>query len=158
MLDTVKHFRELSPELYKFAGGKGGMLAKMFKGGYPVPEGFVILPSAFREDILNNEAWQETQFLLNEIRKNNKDAMFAVRSSALSEDSKSASFAGEFETVLNAETDDKILEAIYTVFNSRNSQRVKVYSSVQGVDEFHRVAVVVQLMVKSEVSGVLFTA
>lgn len=158
MLDTVKHFRELSPELYKFAGGKGGMLAKMFKGGYPVPEGFVILPSAFREDILNNEAWQETQFLLNEIRKNNKDAMFAVRSSALSEDSKSASFAGEFETVLNAETDDKILEAIYTVFNSRNSQRVKVYSSVQGVDEFHRVAVVVQLMVNSEVSGVLFSA
>jgi pyruvate,water dikinase len=43
----IKHFSELTPEHYHAAGGKGSMLAKMYKGGYPVPEGFVVLLSAF---------------------------------------------------------------------------------------------------------------
>lgn len=154
----IKHFNELNPELYSQAGGKGSMLAKMFRSGYPVPEGFVILPSAFRENMLVNEAWKEILDLLNKIRKNNRDAMFAVRSSALSEDSESASFAGEFETVLNVDTDENILEAIYNVYESRQSERVKVYSSVQGIERFHQIAIVVQLMVPSEISGVLFSA
>lgn len=44
MKNTVKSFKELTPGLQAFAGGKGGMLAKMFQAGYPVPEGFVVLP------------------------------------------------------------------------------------------------------------------
>ncbi|MFA6983891.1 MAG: hypothetical protein WC276_08090 [Sedimentibacter sp.] len=87
MLNMVKGFNDLTSEFYSFAGGKGGMLAKMFQGGYPVPEGFVIFPSAFKEETLNNNAWNEILVLLNKIRKTNKGAMFAVRSSALSEDS-----------------------------------------------------------------------
>jgi pyruvate,water dikinase len=154
----VKSFKELTPELQAFAGGKGGMLARMFQGGYPVPEGFVVLPSAFQGEKLIKEAWNEILVFLNAIRKNNEGALFAVRSSALSEDSAQASFAGEFETVLNVKTDEKVREAIYTVFRSRQSERVKVYSSLQGIDLSHQIAVVVQLMVPSEISGVLFTA
>jgi phosphoenolpyruvate synthase/pyruvate phosphate dikinase len=61
-------------------------------------------------------------------------AELAVRSSALSEDSDTASsFAGGFESVLNVKTDDEVREAL-------------------------QMAVVVQLMVPSELSGVLFTA
>src|SRR5690606_17379716 len=104
------------------------------------------------------EAWNEIQAHLNKIRKNHEGALFAVRSSSLNEDSAQASFAGEFETVLNVETDEEIQEAIYTVFKSRQSERVKVYSSVQGIDQSQQIAVVVQLMVPSEISGVLFTA
>ncbi|GBF31823.1 phosphoenolpyruvate synthase [Desulfocucumis palustris] len=158
MINMVKNFKELTSELQAFAGGKGGMLARMFQGGYPVPEGFVVLPSAFQEEKLNRKAWQEILIFLNAIRKNNEGALFAVRSSALSEDSAQASFAGEFETVLNVGTDKEIQEAIYTVFRSRQSERVKAYSSVQGIDQSHQIAVVVQLMVPSEISGVLFTA
>ncbi len=158
MTNMVKSFQELTPELQTFAGGKGGMLAKMFQDGYPVPEGFVILPSAFQGEKLNEKAWNEILLFLNAIRKNKERALFAVRSSALSEDSAGASFAGEFETVLNAGTDEEIQEAIYTVFRSKQSERVKVYSSVQGIEESHQIAVVVQLMVPSEISGVLFTA
>ncbi|MEL7567741.1 MAG: PEP/pyruvate-binding domain-containing protein [Dehalobacterium sp.] len=158
MINMVKSFQELTPELQACAGGKGGMLARLFQSGYPVPEGFVVLPAAFQGERLNKEAWNQTLLLLNTIRKNNKGALFAVRSSALSEDSAQASFAGEFETVLNVETDEKIMEAIYTVFRSRQSERVKIYSSVQGIDQAHQIAVVVQLMVPSEISGVLFTA
>lgn len=157
-MSTVKSFKDLTPELQDYAGGKGGMLARMFQEGYPVPEGFVILPSAFEGEKLNENAWKEILSLLNAIKKNNEGALFAVRSSALSEDSAQASFAGEFETVLDAGTDKEIQEAIYEVFRSRKSERVKAYSSVQGIEEAHQIAVVVQLMVPSEISGVLFTA
>ncbi|WP_313340422.1 PEP/pyruvate-binding domain-containing protein [Sedimentibacter sp.] len=158
MMIMVKSFKELTPELQAYAGGKGGMLAKMFQDGYPVPEGFVVLPSAFEGEKLNENAWKEILNFLNTIRKNNEGAIFAVRSSALSEDSAQASFAGEFETVLNVGTDKEIQEAIYEVFRSRQSERVKAYSSIQGIEEAHQIAVVVQLMVPSELSGVLFTA
>lgn len=158
MLDMIKSFKELTPELQSFAGGKGCMLSKMFQAGYPVPEGFVILPSAFKENILNEDAWNKIKHYLKEIRKNNESVLFAVRSSALSEDSTQASFAGEFETVLNVKTDEEIQSAIYEVFSSRESERVKAYSSVQGMDQSHQIAVVIQIMIQSEISGVLFTA
>jgi len=158
MANMVKSFRELTPELQPLAGGKGGMLARMHQAGYPVPEGFVVLPPAFQGEELNPEAWHQIQGYLNDMRKKHKGSLFAVRSSALSEDSDQASFAGEFETVLNAKTDEEIQEAIHTVFRSRESERVRAYSSVQGMEQSHEIAVVVQLMVQSEISGVLFTA
>ena len=46
MGNMVKSFKDLTPDLQAFAGGKGGMLSRMFQDGYPVPEGFVVLPSA----------------------------------------------------------------------------------------------------------------
>lgn len=158
MSGTVKSFKDLSIQFIYLAGGKGGMLARMYQGGYPVPDGFVIFPSAFDGENLKDSAWNEIQVLLSDLRKNNTDTMFAVRSSALSEDSAQASFAGEFETVLNVKTDYEIQKAVYTVFKSRESDRVKVYSSVQGMDQSHHMAIVVMLMVQSEISGVLFTA
>ena len=158
MGNMVKSFKDLTPDLQAFAGGKGGMLSRMFQDGYPVPEGFVVLPSAFQKEKLNAEAWNEIRDYLNTIRKKHEGALFAVRSSALSEDSAQASFAGEFETVLNVKTDKEIQEAIYTVFRSRESERVKAYSSVQGMEQSHQIAVVIMLMVQSEISGVLFTA
>lgn len=47
MLDMIKSFKELTPELQSLAGGKECMLSKMFQAGYPVPDGFVILPFRF---------------------------------------------------------------------------------------------------------------
>ncbi|MFZ7104097.1 MAG: PEP/pyruvate-binding domain-containing protein [Peptococcaceae bacterium] len=158
MSNMVKGFKEITPELQAVAGGKGGMLSGMFRDGYPIPDGFVVLPSAFQKEKLTDEAWNEIRVYLNAIRKNHAGALFAVRSSALSEDSAQASFAGEFETVLNVKTDKEIQEAVYTVFRSRESERVKAYSFVQGLERSHQIAVVIMLMVPSEISGVLFTA
>ncbi|WP_068621007.1 PEP/pyruvate-binding domain-containing protein [Paenibacillus tuaregi] len=158
MLDTVLGFNELTPSMFAFAGGKGTMLARMYQGGYPVPEGFVILPSAFEEGQLNEGAWKEIATRVNKIRHSFNGAQFAVRSSGLSEDSEAASFAGEFDTVLNMKTDEEIREALYTVYRSKYAERVRVYSSVQGMEQSHEIAIVVQLMVVPEISGVLFTA
>lgn len=158
MQPMVRSFVELTKELQPYAGGKGAMLAKMFQEGYPVPEGFVVLPTAFQNEKLNKKAWEDIKIYLEAIRKNNAGASFAVRSSALSEDSAKASFAGEFETVLDVKSNDDIENAIYTVFRSKESERVKSYSYLQGIEESHQIAVVVQLMIQSEISGVLFTA
>ena len=92
------------------------------------------------------------------LRAGEPDISFAVRSSALSEDSTNASFAGEFETVLNVQSDTDIHKAVLTVYHSRMSERVQAYSLVKGIDTDHEIAVVVQQLVKAESSGVLFTA
>jgi len=41
------------------AGSKGEMLAKLYQSGYPVPDGFVILSTAFDENGLKAEAHNE---------------------------------------------------------------------------------------------------
>ncbi len=155
---SVKHFNELTSELYKVAGGKGSMLAKMFQVGYLIPEGFLVLPTAFQNNELRRSVQNIIIDYLQAIRKKHQSSLFAVRSSALSEDSAQASFAGEFETILNVQTDDEIFDAIDQVYRSTESDRVKTYSFVHGIDSSHQIAIVIQLMIKAEISGVLFTA
>jgi pyruvate,water dikinase len=139
-------------------GGKGGTLARLRQAGYPVPDGFVILPDAFDGDELKPEAWVAVQAQLERLRKGDDDIAFAVRSSALSEDSARASFAGEFETVLDVHSDEMVREAVRTVLRSRHAERVRAYSEAQGLDLVHDMAVVVQRLVRADISGVLFTA
>lgn len=148
-------FGELTKEEQFFAGGKGGSLARLYQAGYPVPAGFVIMPNAFKGDILEPGAWSQVLDQLKRLRK--KNTIFSVRSSALSEDSVQASFAGEFETILNVCTNEEIQEAILVVRKSRLSERVKTYSQAKGMDTSHEMAIVIQQMVQAEISGVLFT-
>lgn len=154
----IRTFKELKEKEQMLAGGKGGTLARLFQAGYPVPDGFIILNTAFTGDKLKLEARIQVEVHLLRMRKKNKNITFAVRSSAKCEDSAQASFAGEFETVLDVSTDKSILEAIQKVRQSRQSGRVQAYSQVQGMDSTHEIAVVVQQMVRAEISGVLFTA
>lgn len=83
--------------------------------------------------------------------------LVAVRSSANGEDSAEASFAGMFETVLNVRP-SRVIEAIGQVLSSVNSQRLKDYCDALGIEHRQiRMAVVIQQMVRSRVSGVCFT-
>lgn len=154
----VKSFQAVTPDLQVLAGGKGGMLVRLFQNGYPVPEGFVVFPSAFEGELLQRPAWDEIRAALSGLRKHYAGALFAVRSSAVHEDSASASHAGAFETVLNVKTDHEIEDAIATVFRSRLSERVQAYRSAQAMEHAQPIAVVVQVMVRASLSGVLFTA
>ncbi|ASR46309.1 phosphoenolpyruvate synthase [Paenibacillus kribbensis] len=157
MGNEIKWFAEITPELQKWAGGKGGMLARMLQAGYPIPDGFIVFPQAFKGERLEKKTWKEIIRYLEKLRKDHPNASFAVRSSALSEDSAVASFAGEFESVLEVETNDDVLKALDVVHYSQYSERVQAYSAVKGIEEAHQMAVVVQIMVPSEISGVLFT-
>lgn len=151
-------FHQLTAENQPPAGGKGGTLAKLAQAGYPIPDGFVILPTAFTGSQLRPDVWQQVQHHLNRLRSENGRSSFAVRSSALAEDAANTSFAGEFETVLDVKTDEAIQTAIQQVRESGQHTRVQAYSQAHGLTEVHQVAVVVQKLVQAELSGVLFTA
>jgi phosphohistidine swiveling domain-containing protein len=151
-------FQDLTPAQASLAGGKGTVLARLRRAGYLVPNGFVVLTNAFDFDTLKAEAWAQARTTLVKLRRDQPDCSFAVRSSALGEDSAQASFAGGFETVLDVRDDDSIRRAIETVRQSRHACRVAVYSQAQGLATIHDVAVVIQQMITPEFSGVLFTA
>ena len=132
MSKRVWSFDELEAEQMVSSGGKGGALARLYQADFPVTDGFVIMPTAFVDDELTADAWMQVQDHLAPLRQADPETAFAVRSSALAEDSAEASFAGEFETVLNVRTNEEIRQAIQTVFHSRVSERVRVYTQARG--------------------------
>ena len=83
---------------------------------------------------------------------------FSVRSSANVEDGEFQSFAGQFDTFLNVSRDD-VTAKIRTIVNSLNSDSVKAYAESKKIDIADiRMNIIVQDMIDSDVSGVLFTA
>ena len=86
------------------------------------------------------------------------DVAVAVRSSATSEDSAGTSFAGMNETFTNVVGVERLLDRIVDCWASVYGRRVVAYRESQGIDDEPAIAVVVQKMVDSERSGVLFTA
>jgi phosphoenolpyruvate synthase/pyruvate phosphate dikinase len=158
MSSAVKLFSEITAPEQTAAGGKGGALARLYQLGYPVPDGFIILSTSFENDQLTDAAWQQVKSYLDQLRVGNEQVAFAVRSSAMSEDSTQASFAGEFETVLNVHSDEQIRKAVHTVYHSKQNERVQAYSRAKGLSETQEIAVIVQLLVPAQVSGVMFTA
>ena len=83
----------------------------------------------------------------------------AVRSSATAEDLPTASFAGQQDTYLNIRGTDDLLEYIKHCWGSLWTARAVTYRARQGFDHNQvYLSVVVQAMIGSEVSGILFTA
>lgn len=137
------------------AGGKGAMLATLYRRGYPVPDGFLILSAAFDAHGLTENARMEVETCYSRLARAGK---VAVRSSAIAEDSLQASYAGEFETVLNIDSREELFRAIHEVFESGHSDRVKLYAEAAHDARPQTMAIVVQSMVAAECAGVLFTA
>jgi phosphohistidine swiveling domain-containing protein len=157
-MESVREFSNPITDQQSSAGGKGGTIARLYQKGFPVPGGFLILPSAFDGDELMPDAWRQVQSLLERYRRNSPGMFFAVRSSALAEDSSLASFAGEFETILAVRSDDEVREAIKTVRRSRRSRRVQSYSQAKSIDSDHEIGIIVQQLIPADISGILFTA
>ncbi len=81
----------------------------------------------------------------------------AVRSSATAEDSSIASWAGELETFLNV-TNKELLESVKKCWSSLFTPRAIFYRFEKKLHTTKvSVAVVIQKMIQSEVSGVCFT-
>jgi pyruvate,water dikinase len=82
----------------------------------------------------------------------------AVRSSATAEDLPDASFAGQQDTFLNVIGGDNVVTAVQAAWASLFEARAIYYRATKGFDHFKvQIAVPVQLMVQSEVSGIMFT-
>ncbi|AOY74623.1 PEP/pyruvate-binding domain-containing protein [Clostridium formicaceticum] len=65
MGNMVKSFKVLTPELQVHAGGKGGMLVKIYQGGYPVPDGFAVRSFGLSEDSAQASFTGEFESVLN---------------------------------------------------------------------------------------------
>jgi phosphoenolpyruvate synthase/pyruvate phosphate dikinase len=88
-----------------------------------------------------------------------EQAAYAVRSSATAEDLPTASFAGQQDTYLNVVGPAAILQHISRCWVSLFTERAVTYRLRNGVDHQKvHMAVVVQRMVFSQASGILFTA
>jgi pyruvate, water dikinase len=85
------------------------------------------------------------------------DAFVAVRSSACSEDSDAASFAGQQETYLNVIGAGDVLDRVVDCWASFFSERALFYRKSKGSLTDLGMAVVVQRQIASDKSGVLFT-
>ncbi|RKH18511.1 phosphoenolpyruvate synthase [Corallococcus sp. CA047B] len=81
----------------------------------------------------------------------------AVRSSATAEDTAATSFAGMHESFTNVVGDEALFDRLRACWASAYGQRVVAYRKAQGLTEEPEIAVVVQAMVDSTRSGVMFT-
>ena len=83
---------------------------------------------------------------------------YAIRSSSNLEDSSDNSFAGLFDTYLNVDSKD-IESKVKECFNSINNKNVKEYITNKNIDISDvKMNVIVQKMVNSKYSGILFTS
>ena len=170
----VLPFRDPRCRQVALAGGKGASLAAMTAEGLPVPPGFVIASTAF-------EAAVDTNALRKLMRATDVDAaramvstaepprepigrhyaeltgLVAVRSSACAEDSEAASYAGQQETYLNTDGLAEVLANVVRCWLSFFTERAVFYRREKGSLDDVAMAVVVQQMVDSDKSGVLFT-
>jgi phosphohistidine swiveling domain-containing protein len=81
--------------------------------------------------------------------------LWAVRSSAIAEDTDSASFAGQYDTTLGVTTTN-VMGAIQHSWSSTFSERAVRYRRERGATE-DRMAVVVQILLRPDTAGVCFT-
>ena len=156
------------------SGGKGASLAIMTQEGLQVPPGFVITSSAFvaavDEEALRAACRARDMARARQIVATARppadevatqlealSGRVAVRSSACAEDSEGASYAGQQETYLNVEGLEAVLEKIVECWLSFFNDRAVFYRAQKGSQEDIAMAVVVQSMIDSHKSGVLFT-
>ncbi|MEI6058446.1 MAG: PEP/pyruvate-binding domain-containing protein, partial [archaeon] len=92
------------------------------------------------------------------IMKSSRDAIFvSVRSSATTEDGSAASFAGQQESFINVKGNNDVIESVKKVFASIFTARSVYYRIKKGFDKMTPIAAVVQKMINSDKSGVIFS-
>lgn len=172
------------PSLSKI-GGKAKALMETTNAGFKVPEGFVLSVNFFDEWLSKIKGSEQFKLVLEKTEKDHCDALkalaldmtlsetqmnmlkssidaidgdwFAVRSSSPEEDLKGTSFAGMYETYLGVKRDD-LEKYIVKAFASCFDYRVMLYKVQQSIGlENTSIAIVIQRLIQSDVSGVGFS-
>lgn len=137
-------------------GPKAVQLGAALRAGLPVPDGFAI-----DYDVVGAVGAADvaaTRELAAEVAGRCGDwPHWAVRSSAVGEDSADASFAGIHKSILGVSGVTDILDAVREVHASASEGGAVAYRARMGLDTALHMAVVVQRLVDSDVGGVMFT-
>jgi phosphohistidine swiveling domain-containing protein len=153
-------------------GQKAANLAMLLAASFPVPDGYVLTTDAFEAFLASNSlsldpsarTFETGIFPLGVANalKNAAaaigDVALAVRSSGVAEDLPSASFAGQYETVLNVRGAKALLSAVRHCWASAFSDAVTTYRRAQGQSGVPRMAILVQRLMAASAAGVAFTA
>lgn len=146
MKSNILLLKDIDKESLDTVGAKAFFLSKLIRKGFHVPAGFVITPQCFHQDK------KELRKLIETFCNKLEGDLFAVRSSATCEDGKEQSFAGQFDTFLNVPQKD-VWNAIVKCCDSLHGKKAQSYR--QGKNG--QMAVIVQEMVQSDVSGTGFS-
>jgi len=107
---------------------------------------------------LSTESLHHNQVADDILKKTSEETLVAVRSSATSEDLEDASFAGQQETFLNVKGNSNLLSSIKKCFASLFTSRATYYRQKKGFKHKEsKLAVIVQKMINSDKSGVIFS-
>ena len=141
-------------------GGKAASLSRL-AASHTVPAGFAIAAMPARDGATSNglaDALSSAYRRLGE-RCATDEPPVAVRSSAVDEDGSDASFAGQHDTYLNIRGGDAVFDAVRRCVLSASSAEALAYRQQRGLPtDDVRMAVLVQQLVPSDVSAVVFSA
>jgi pyruvate,water dikinase len=132
--------QELHPEK---VGQKAATLSKLKRSGYPVPEGWVLLPG------------DDPQRLIQAMQPSPEHPLI-VRSSAIGEDSESASAAGQYESIGGIRHRELLLPAIMQCLESYEQTSAVQYRRDRAIADASMV-VLVQNQIRGVFSGVAFS-
>jgi rifampicin phosphotransferase len=153
-------------------GAKAANLGELARAGFPVPDGFVLTTAAFDHFLAASHLGQgsfpeavaaatlptDVAGALLAAAASFGDISLAVRSSGVAEDLSDASFAGQYETVLDVRGAEALMTAVRQVFASASSRRVTAYRATQAPQATVRMAILVQRQATADAAGVAFTA
>jgi pyruvate phosphate dikinase-like enzyme/cyclic nucleotide-binding protein len=134
-------------------GSKAVGLGEAIRDGLPVPPG-IALSGPVVEAVASDDEHviAEVAAAVAEL-----SAPLAVRSSAVDEDGKDASFAGQHLTLLNVPSSDEVPSALREIWWSANSDSAITYRQRVGLFTRPSVGVVIQSLLDPDVAGVMFT-
>jgi phosphoenolpyruvate synthase/pyruvate phosphate dikinase len=155
-MSFLKLFNEIDNEDIDLVGGKALSLGRLLQAGLPVPSGFVITTDAYNSMGKNGVSSELKEAIFKTFEALGADRV-AVRSSAIAEDSPDASWAGQFDSYLNVGR-EQLIESVEKCWQSASSEVVEAYAEGKSTSkEQLAIAVVIQKMVNSEISGVAFS-
>jgi pyruvate,water dikinase len=130
------------------SGGKAAALSRL-AACYPVPPGFCVTADTSAAAIAEAYAALacETQ----------QNLAVAIRSSALDEDGRAASFAGLYESYLNIRGAGNVIEMVLRCFESANAARIAIYRGARDNTQHPGMAVLVQQLIDADASAVVFS-
>ena len=160
----------VSPTDTGHVGVKAANLASLLRAGFPVPAGVVITAAAYmhftggegtdgstRKPAAAAALPIDMEAVHREVMTVLGDTPVAVRSSGVAEDLLGASFAGQYETILNVEGRDELEKAVRRCWTSAASAHATAYRDAHMLPA-GSMAVLVQRMVNAEAAGVAFSA
>jgi pyruvate, water dikinase len=118
----------------------------------------IAIRKSFEDALIPADLTQEVLKEYSRMFKGKKACLVAVRSSATAEDLPTASFAGQQDTYLNVPNADDLMDKIKKCWSSLFTPRAISYRVTKNFEHSAvKLAVVVQKMVNSDISGIMFT-